>query len=168
MKNIIIVFGGLIVIAGTGFALTQLLDNDESSTNQTSQTTNQQIDTQKNNHADELPADTQESGDTGSYVEYSDSAIANAEGDSYLFFHAPWCPQCRSIERGITSDGVPDGVTIIKVDYDSNQDLRSKYGVTLQTTFVKVDNDGNEVSKFVAYNDPQFSSVVRDYINKES
>lgn len=103
---------------------------------------------------------------SGEYVEYSDDAIANAQGDVYLFFHAPWCPQCRSIESGIETDGVPADTTVIKVDYDSNQALRQKYGVTLQTSFVKVTNSGESVSKFVAYEDPTFSSVVRDYFNK--
>lgn len=96
----------------------------------------------------------------GAYVEYSDGAIARAEGRVLLFFHAPWCPQCRSVESDILAQGVPDGVTIIKVDYDSRQDLRQQYGVTLQTTFVEVDADGAELQKHVAYDDPHLDAVV--------
>ena len=96
----------------------------------------------------------------GAYVEYSDDAIAQAEGRVLLFFHAPWCPQCRSVESDILAEGVPDGVTIIKVDYDSRQDLRQRYGVTLQTTFVEVDADGAELQKHVAYDDPHLDAVV--------
>jgi thiol-disulfide isomerase/thioredoxin len=96
----------------------------------------------------------------GAYVEYSDDAIAQAEGRVLLFFHAPWCPQCRSVESDILEEGVPDGVTIIKVDYDSRQDLRQQYGVTLQTTFVEVDADGAELQKHVAYDDPHLDAVV--------
>ncbi len=87
----------------------------------------------------------------GHYVEYSPTAIAAAEGTTLLFFHAPWCPSCRQIDSEIVADGLPDGVTVIKVDYDSNQDLRQKYGVTIQTTFVKVDSAGTELAKFVPY-----------------
>lgn len=87
----------------------------------------------------------------GMYVDYSPTAIANADGVVLLFFHATWCPSCRQIESEITSEGVPGGVTIIKVDYDSHQDLRQEYGVTIQTTFVKVDGSGNEITKFVPY-----------------
>lgn len=94
------------------------------------------------------------------YVEYSDDAIAQAEGRVLLFFHAPWCPQCRSIEDDILDDGVPEGLTIIKVDFDSRQDLRQQYGVTLQTTFVEVDAEGNELQKHVAYDDPYLDAVV--------
>lgn len=70
------------------------------------------------------------------------------------------------IEEDIKSQGVPDGVTILKVDYDTNQPLRQKYGVTLQTTFVEVDADGNELEKFVAYNEPTFDSVKANLIEQ--
>ncbi len=104
---------------------------------------------------------------TGSYVEYSDDALASAEGKKVLFFHAPWCPQCRSVEAGIESEGVPEGFTILKVDYDSNQDLRAKYGVRLQTTFVQLDENNEKVDDFVAYNEPTFTAVKRDYLLKQ-
>ena len=95
----------------------------------------------------------------GTYVEYQEGLVASTDGVTVLFFHAPWCPQCRMIEDDIEKQGVPDGVTILKVDYDSNQALRQKYGVTLQTTFVEVDSSGAEIEKYVAYNEPTFDSV---------
>jgi thiol-disulfide isomerase/thioredoxin len=95
----------------------------------------------------------------GIYVEYADDD-ANAEGRILLFFHAPWCPQCRSIESDILAEGVPDGVTIVKVDYDSRQDVRQRYGVTLQTTFVEVDATGAELEQHVAYDDPHLDAVL--------
>jgi thiol-disulfide isomerase/thioredoxin len=111
--------------------------------------------------SEQAPAPEPTAGTTaGAYVEYSDDAIAQAEGRVLLFFHAPWCPQCRSVESDILAEGVPDGVTIIKVDYDSRQDLRQQYGVTLQTTFVEVDADGAELQKHVAYDDPHLDAVV--------
>ncbi len=96
----------------------------------------------------------------GSFVEYSNSAIANAQGTILLFFHAPWCSQCLALESDILSKGVPDDVTIIKIDYDSHQDLRQQYGVTLQTTLVEVDAAGNEKQKFVAYETPTLQAVI--------
>jgi thiol-disulfide isomerase/thioredoxin len=111
--------------------------------------------------AEDTPAPEPPPSDTaGAYVEYSDDAIAQAEGRVLLFFHAPWCPQCRSVESDILAQGVPDGVTIIKVDYDSRQDLRQQYGVTLQTTFVEVDAEGTELQKHVAYDDPHLDAVI--------
>ncbi|MEO5920455.1 MAG: thioredoxin family protein [Pseudolysinimonas sp.] len=97
----------------------------------------------------------------GTYIDYDGAAVANAEGTVVLlFFYAPWCPQCRSIESDILAEGVHAGVTIVKVDYDSHQDLRQQYGVTLQTTFVEVDGSGTALQKYVAYEDPHLSAVV--------
>lgn len=95
----------------------------------------------------------------GEYKDYIEESVATTAGTKILFFHAPWCPQCRDLETDIQAKGVPDGVTIIKVDYDTNQALRQKYGVTLQTTFVKVDDSGEPVDKFVAYDDPTLHAV---------
>ncbi|MEO6109962.1 MAG: thioredoxin family protein [Candidatus Saccharimonadales bacterium] len=101
----------------------------------------------------------------GAYLDYSDTVIADTPGTKILFFHAPWCPQCRELDKSITTDGIPNGVTVIKVDYDSHQALRKKYGVTLQTTLVKVDDAGNKISSYVAYEEPQFSAVERELLN---
>lgn len=105
-----------------------------------------------------------QSASLGSYVDYSETIIAETEGTKLLFFHAPWCPQCRALESDIKQSGVPSGVTIIKVDYDSNQSLRQKYGVTLQTTLVRVDDQGNLVEKFVAYDEPSLEAVKRNLL----
>lgn len=101
----------------------------------------------------------------GAYIDYSDDVIAATAGTKVLFFHAPWCPQCRAIDSDIKAQSsLPENTTIIKVDYDSNQKLRQKYGVTLQTTFVKVDDDGNGVQKYVAYNEPNFAAVKKNIL----
>jgi len=98
---------------------------------------------------------------TGVYVDYSEQAVASAEGTKILFFHAPWCPQCREIESTINENGVPAGATVLKVDYDTNQALRQKYGITIQTSFVKIDDQGNGVETYVAYEDPDFRNVEK-------
>jgi len=98
----------------------------------------------------------------GAYVDYSDSVIANTGGIKLLFFHAPWCPQCRALDASIKAGPIPDGTTIIKTDYDSNQKLRQKYGVTVQTTIVRVDDSGNLVKKYVAYDKPTLENVIKN------
>lgn len=100
----------------------------------------------------------------GSYIDYKDGVIEATTGTKILFFHAPWCPQCRQAEKSITSTTLPDNLTIIKVDYDSRQDLRQKYGVTLQTTFVKVDDNGEKQDSFVAYSEPSFDAIKRELL----
>ncbi len=110
------------------------------------------------------PAPTDTEPQQGTYTDYTEGAIASTKGTKLLFFHAPWCPQCRQVEASIQKDGIPSGVTVFKIDYDSNQKLREKYGVTLQTTFVKVDDEGNKIASYVAYEEPQFSSVERELL----
>lgn len=96
----------------------------------------------------------------GSYEDYSESKLAAATGTKILFFHARWCPQCRALEADIKKQGVPAGTTIFKVDYDNSQSLRKKYGVTLQTTVVKVDDQGNLISKFTPYQKPTLENAL--------
>lgn len=100
----------------------------------------------------------------GSYVDYSDDVIAKTTGTKLLFFHASWCPQCRALEADISQNGVPANTTIIKVDYDTSQSLRQKHGVTLQTTVVKIDDQGNTVEKFVAYDDPTVAAIKENLL----
>jgi thiol-disulfide isomerase/thioredoxin len=96
----------------------------------------------------------------GAYIDYSDAALAAAEGTRVLFFHAPWCPQCRSLAADILASGVPEGITVLKVDYDTNQSLRQQYGVTLQTTVVALDDAGGATSTFVAYDEPTLDAAL--------
>lgn len=98
----------------------------------------------------------------GVYADYSTTNLEQGKGTILLFFHAPWCPQCRNIEKDIKQMGVPSNVTILKVDYDSNNALRKQYGVTLQTTFVKVDTKGTQLKKFVAYQEPTLDNVIKN------
>lgn len=107
--------------------------------------------------ATEEPADGQAEGDDaepasapGQYLELAEyqSDTAVAEGtDVVLFFHATWCPDCQEAEKSLTSEGVPDGLTVVKVDFDSETDLRQQYGVTVQHTFVQVDGK-KEIKKW--------------------
>jgi thiol-disulfide isomerase/thioredoxin len=97
----------------------------------------------------------------GQYKDYTDSSISSTTGTKVLFFHAPWCPQCRQLDSEIKAGALPDSLTIFKVDYDTNQTLRQKYGVTLQTTFVRVDDQGNLVKKYVAYDEPTLAALTK-------
>lgn len=144
----------VICIAGLSFAYIRNRDSankqNASQNNQQARTSAQEPMTQSN-----VP---------GAYVDYTEDIIANTDGPKLLFFHASWCPQCRQLDADIKKNAIPDGVTIIKVDYDSNQDLRKKYGVTLQTTIVRIDENGEFISKYVAYNEPTLNSVITNML----
>jgi thiol-disulfide isomerase/thioredoxin len=154
-KTGIIIIVLVLAIVGSFIAI-QLTGSDEQTPSNGSVT--------ETNPTSQPLSDNQTSSRHGKYVDYRPDAIAQAEGTKLLFFHAPWCPQCRAIEADIKKDGVPDGVTIIKVDYDTNQDLRQKYAVTIQTTFVKVDDNGNLIKTYTAYNEPTLDSVIANLL----
>lgn len=85
----------------------------------------------------------------GIYTGYAAAKLANAEkGNVVLFFHAPWCPTCKEADKNFTSASTPEGLTLLKTDYDSSTELKKKYGVTYQHTFVQVDKDGNLIKKW--------------------
>lgn len=89
----------------------------------------------------------------GSYQNYSPELVKSEQGAGrtvVLFFHATWCPECRAADKAFTAnlDKIPQGVSLLKTDYDSNPNLKKKYGVTYQHTFVQIDSEGNLVSKW--------------------
>lgn len=86
-----------------------------------------------------------EKSETG-YKDY-DSALLGSNDDVVLFFHAAWCPSCRAADSNISETGVDDFL-LLKVDYDKYTDLKQKYGVTYQHTFVQVDENGDLIKKW--------------------
>jgi pentapeptide MXKDX repeat protein len=85
----------------------------------------------------------------GSYSDYDASKLSNAEhGTVILFFNATWCPTCVAANKNFNGSTPPDGLTLLKVDYDDSTDLKRKYGVTYQHTFVQVDKSGKLLKKW--------------------
>jgi thiol-disulfide isomerase/thioredoxin len=87
----------------------------------------------------------------GSYEAYEASKLSRAEtGNVVLFFYAPWCPTCKTVNTDIKNHlkGLPNDLSLLIVDYDSSTELKKKYGVTYQHTFVQVDAQGTLLKKW--------------------
>lgn len=87
------------------------------------------------------------------YVDYSTQTLAKAtenNGKAVVFFKASWCPSCVAADKDFKAnfDKVPQNVTILKTDYDTATDLKKKYDITSQDTFVQIDSQGNEITKW--------------------
>ncbi len=83
--------------------------------------------------------------------EYSPEKLQLAHSNTVLiFFHAQWCPLCRALDAEVSANPniIPNNVYVLKVNYDTALDLRRKYGVTLQHTFVQVKADGEMIGKW--------------------
>lgn len=162
----LIVAGVLVLGVGGAVAVTALGGGEpeavatQTPEPQVEETVEPTVEAEPEETAEAEPEETEPEVTAGAYVEYSEAALADAEGERVLFFHASWCPQCHALDDSIQANGVPDGVTILKVDYDSNQGLRQQYGVTQQTTVVALDADGNATAVYVPYSNPTLANAL--------
>lgn len=67
-----------------------------------------------------------------------------AKGTTVVFFYAAWCPNCRATVTELNArwNEVRPGLTLVIADYDKEQALKAKYGITYQDTFVLLDATG--------------------------
>lgn len=158
---VLVVLGLVIISAGTIF----VLQRDDGHNKSVDNTPSQMIGDDGDDNDRQVPEEkTGAPVAAGKYVDYSPTVIAETPGTKVLFFHAPWCPQCRALEKSIEEGQIPENTTIIKVDYDTNQRLRQEYGVTIQTTLVRVDDQAKLVKKYVAYDDPSLETLIRNLL----
>jgi len=96
-----------------------------------------------------------------------DNAMTRAETQPVvLFFYASWCPSCRVGKSDIESNfDKLNGITILLVDYDKSADLKRKYGVTYQDTFVQIDSNGKKVT---LWNGGKTEGLLKNVIRKEN
>lgn len=85
------------------------------------------------------------------YVEYTPAIVADSASQGkkvVLFFHASWCPTCKAAEQDILGrvNEIPENIVIVKTDYDTYTQLKEKYNITYQHTFVQVDGEGNQIT----------------------
>ena len=96
----------------------------------------------------EAPADLEVAA-YGTLADYSADTLAELKGSApvALFFHAEWCATCLGIEADLEENvsNLPKGTTILTADYDKETELKKEYGVTMQSTLVFLDSDGNAV-----------------------
>ncbi len=95
------------------------------------------------------------------YKAYSEAEYTALKGSKpfVLFFHADWCPICRQMEKTYTErlDEFPKGTIILKTDYDSENELKSEYGVTTQSTVIVFDSQGERI---YAAQDPRLDDFM--------
>jgi thiol-disulfide isomerase/thioredoxin len=89
------------------------------------------------------------------YKSESDAqALVSEHGkDVVYFFAASWCPDCQAINKKL--DNADDlaklgsNTVIVRVNYDTEKSLKSKYNITHQTAFVRIDASGKAVKQEV-------------------
>ena len=82
-----------------------------------------------------------------SFTTLEDARLIAEKGPAVLFFNANWCPTCRAALAEIETriDELGD-ITVILVNYDRERELKKRYSVTYQHTYVQIDPEGEIVS----------------------
>lgn len=85
------------------------------------------------------------------YVLYSPQVVENTKDKKkVLYFWAVWCPTCKIANAEFINreDEIPEDVVVFKVNYDTETELKKKYNITYQHTFVYIDDNGNEITQW--------------------
>ena len=101
------------------------------------------------------------------YTSLKDAGMLAEEGPVVLFFHASWCPTCKTAMKELEA-GKSDlkDITVVIVDYDKYKSEKRKYGITYQHTFVQIDEKGNELAKWNGGGlEEILSRIVREEMN---
>lgn len=138
------------IITGGGFYLVK--KSFTPSNQETAMMTNQEAVSEDENKQAAL--------NSGSYIDYSSQDFAaNQNHRRILFFYASWCPTCRPADADFQAnkDKLPEDVVLFRVNYDTETELKEKYNITYQHTFVQVDENGSEIAR---WNGGQISELL--------
>ena len=71
--------------------------------------------------------------------EMAAQALAKKQTVVY-YFAATWCPDCQATYKDFQANftKIPMNLTVVFVNYDKSSELKKKYGITMQHTFVVV------------------------------
>lgn len=146
VKITLAILAAFIVSFGTLLILQEV--SEAPSTSKDTTTTSSQTTPVEPDTPDPTSSDSTE----GRYTSYSTDKLTEGKySQTIVFFYAPWCPECRAFKKAITENSIPDGIQILETDFDSSTDLKKKYGVTQQTTFVRVNSAGDLQKKWPGY-----------------
>lgn len=73
-----------------------------------------------------------------------------ADGKVVLFFNATWSKTSKELDKELKNSvsKMPSNFTILTVDYNKSADLKKKYEVPFENTFVQVDANGVMVNRW--------------------
>ena len=97
----------------------------------------------------------------GVYSAYQDGVIGTQR--VVLFFHAKWCPECRESDEELRTlyKENPPAISTYKVDYDTATELKQRYGVVTQHTFVLLAADGTALETVIGPSHDKLLSLLR-------
>lgn len=79
---------------------------------------------------------------TGKYIAYSDESLKEAKWIKVIFFYTSTNEKSESFKSNIEKSGVHTGLTIFEADFTKADELKKKYNITEEHSFVLVGNEG--------------------------
>lgn len=149
--KIYVVAAAALAFLGVFVAFTEKVLTVDMKTQIAGTTTNSQLVKEVRGIVQDEPVDFQLN-EKGIYDAYSPEKLALAKTHKVLlFFKADWCPSCVTADQTLNKEftAIPKDLAILKVSYDTETKLRKKYGVTIQHTFVQVNQYGELITKWV-------------------
>jgi thioredoxin 1 len=99
------------------------------------------------------------------YMGLEEAGMKTADGPVVLFFFADWCPTCQAALKNLKADKEKLGdITVLIVNYDREKELKRKYGVTYQHTYVQIDSRGNSIA---LWNGGGIDGILTNTVRKE-
>lgn len=70
-----------------------------------------------------------------------------AQGPTIVWFHADWCPVCHATMVSLRArwPEIPPELNLVIADYDQEAELKARYGITYQNTYVQVGRDAEQL-----------------------
>ena len=87
----------------------------------------------------------------GSYAPYTaDKAVVTKTHAVVLFFNSASCAGCKVLDTDIRShlSAIPKDLTILEVNYDTNTELKQKFGVQTPHILVQLDAWGGRMTQW--------------------
>ncbi len=162
-KNLLAILAGSVLLAGAGCSSTAPVEQRGNMMPPEAMTTNTAPDSAMMKKDDAMVMKKDGVVAAGTYETYSPEKLSLAkDGKVVLFFKASWCPTCKAVDADIVAQlkSIPAGTHILIVDYDTAKDLKKKYAVTYQHTFVQVDAEGKLLKKWSG--SPTLASLVAE------
>ena len=152
--NVVLILAILVLVVAI---MLKSNSNDGANSNSVSNNSISQVD-EPNSEVE--PMESSAGATAGNYITYENYEANKdkySDGKTVYYFSAKWCPTCKVLDGNLEKDegNIPEGLTIVKIDYDNSSDLKKKYGVTYQHTLVEVDANGNELQQWSGGTDLQ-------------
>lgn len=104
------------------------------------------------------------------YVDLTETTIPSSKYEfQAIFFHADWCSTCVGDNSDFyyNVNKIPKNIQVVKVNYDLEKAMKDKYNINYQGTIVLIDNQSNEIDRWIGGGVDNLILKVNNINNRE-